>query len=550
MLSDTGGKLLSKALQKRQKKEAELKDSIDFLLSINFPLSTKDLLARLPRTCPVVVPLDPYHLPGTICYLVSDKDFEGEIPGGWTTKGYHYFQAPIYGTTLDQYDAGREDRGQGSLKRKHVLTSTLFCEPQLFCLVPKGTTLQSLVLPMDNIEQLRLVHFIWNLESNLGMRPMEMRPIVDMFLHKTNLNDYPGSPNLNLHTFYASASENPALTWIKNCMESMAKNNKSKSIKHLHAILQHTLEPQLCSLLHVEASLFGLVFFENDYHYGGCVYFAECTRANGFLTPVAILKDTDFGYTVGAVALSWTANFERLFPGGILVSTAQKMHLFSESGKPNLPVLDKIIFPQIRKARLQEKLKKSSNTISSSLMADNIAHVALVLGIRVSTLWQMRRNGLVTLNQLNRLLQAVADHGLNPVNVNHVVLYLEVVSSWRFPFQNRIFLKSILDKPFPQESQKKILVTSQPDRLTRRSKELEEVLGYLDQRGITWLTRGQEVVNVENVTTAIDETAALAQEQSFYSSCQLIMHRAILELRRKSSRINTGNHGKVNPPAY
>lgn len=93
-------------------------------------------------------------------------------------------------------------------------------------------------------------------------------------------------------------------------------------------------------------------------------------------------------------------------------------------------------------------------------------------------------------------------------------------------------------------------MTSQPDRLTRRSKELEEVLGYLDQRGITWLTRGQEVVNVENVTTAIDETAALAQEQSFYSSCQLIMHRAILELRRKSSRINTGNHGKVNPPAY
>lgn len=55
---------------------SQLKDSIDFLLSINFPLSTKDLLARLPRTCPVVVPLDPYHLPGTICYLVSDKDFE------------------------------------------------------------------------------------------------------------------------------------------------------------------------------------------------------------------------------------------------------------------------------------------------------------------------------------------------------------------------------------------------------------------------------------------------------------------------------------------
>jgi DNA invertase Pin-like site-specific DNA recombinase len=177
-------------------------------------------------------------------------------------------------------------------------------------------------------------------------------------------------------------------------------------------------------------------------------------------------------------------------------------NLFGLNGKPRSRVVITHVLGHVKAMPYQWGIDVSESTPSDMQVSGISSQESLkalrertqvatqvILYIRASTLEQTETGGLGFERQFVSLVQTLGsiDYRLRDVSIK-----VEVCSSSEHPMEDRTLLQSMLEEyRRPTSQQPVILLTTNPDRLTRRSEELDALVLQLRECGIEWWTQGQ-----------------------------------------------------------
>lgn len=181
--------------------------------------------------------------------------------------------------------------------------------------------------------------------------------------------------------------------------------------------------------------------------------------------------------------------------------------VFLPTGRANHVFFDQVICPRLRATLSTSLADPEYPTLvsTSAAMEDDAPPHCAILWIRQSTMEQA--------DCLAKQLWCILNDASNPILPlrprDSLQIIVEVSSSSRRPLRDRILFDKIIESvstPFT-------MLTTSPDRLTRRSSEVEMMISHIQQRGGRWMSMGcisedfstKEWCNVADVKTLVEQ---------------------------------------------
>ncbi|CAO3682620.1 unnamed protein product [Umbelopsis ramanniana] len=140
--------------------------------------------------------------------------------------------------------------------------------------------------------------------------------------------------------------------------------------------------------------------------------------------------------------------------------------------------------------------------------------------------------------------------------IENIVILSECISSWTYPWRARPFVH---DSLIHLNKGPYVLLTASPERLTRQSSDIPDILEHFERENVTWLTSdfhtdGLEQMewttvdrnNESDLQEELDERLETSDQQRFYSQCVLAMD-SILNQLRLLMNANNLNSDKLQP---
>lgn len=197
------------------------------------------------------------------------------------------------------------------------------------------------------------------------------------------------------------------------------------------------------------------------------------------------------------------------------------------NGSPNRKMLDLHIMPLARTAKPSRSTPAENSTSydgHDSPLENIVEDQVVALYIKASTILQTGKS-----HSIERQFQSLI-HELRDTRLSSIMVLIEDFSSSAHPPADRILAKKLL------QSGPQILLTNNPDRLTRRSDEIPDLLDRLNSKQITWFSQGAlesrrswNNMMIENdwVMEHLEVGRAVALQAGFYTRSVQQMSRII-----------------------